>query len=124
MKTIAKIVGEKIRIKREALGISQKGLAGLAKISAISLNRYENGKQAPQGANLIAIATALQCKPEDLYGSEGELKFTDALDVLEAFENATPFRRAVVLAVLKQDASLVADFDKALVQFVRSLEGT
>jgi transcriptional regulator with XRE-family HTH domain len=70
VKTIAELVGKNIRSRRGALGLSQTALAKSAKISNITLNRIEAGKQAPQGASLQMIADVLGCSPEDLYVTE------------------------------------------------------
>lgn len=69
MNFIAKIVGKNIRVRREALGLSQSALSKLAKVSNVTISRIEAGTQAPQAISVDLIAAALGCTVEDLYAS-------------------------------------------------------
>ena len=85
MKTIAELVGKNIRARRVSLGITQTDLAKSAKISNITLNRIEKGKQAPQGASLAMIAEALLCTSEELYQAPpAEAPLGTRADILDA----------------------------------------
>lgn len=66
-------IGERIRQKREALGMKQNQLAEKAGILAPTLSRIERGTNGrdttfPTLENLQAIATALGCSCADLLG--------------------------------------------------------
>ena len=70
MESIDRIVAENIVWRRKNLGLSQKKLAEIAKINAITLNRIEKLKQPAGRASVEALATALGCAVEDLYKTE------------------------------------------------------
>lgn len=107
MKTIAELIGKNIRARRESLGISQTALAKSAKISNITLNRIENGKQAPQGASLQMIADALNCTAEQLSQSRasGEKIDSKILSAIErgaatfAQKNLSPERQKLIALI-------------------------
>lgn len=60
-------MGEKIRILREQIGITQKQLAQAIGVDASAVSFWESGKTQPTVANLVRIAEVLKCKPGDLF---------------------------------------------------------
>ncbi|MDA3147364.1 helix-turn-helix transcriptional regulator [Leucobacter sp. UCMA 4100] len=63
---IARIVGNKIRSRRRAIGISQQDLADMAEIHLTSLSRIERGITTPKVDMLARLATALDTTTADL----------------------------------------------------------
>jgi transcriptional regulator with XRE-family HTH domain len=61
-------LGEVIRQRRDALGMSQADLARAANIDARQIRRYEAGEQQPLFAVAVAIAEALKIPISDLAG--------------------------------------------------------
>ncbi len=61
---------ERIKVRRESLGLSQPELAhlmgGLA--SRAEVSQYENGRRQPSAAKLIDLSRALQCSTDWLLG--------------------------------------------------------
>lgn len=55
-------MGERIRKRREEIGLSQAGLARLLDIAQTQVNRYERGERVPRGPRLQKIARILRCK--------------------------------------------------------------
>lgn len=66
MRSLDEIVGENIRGRRDALGLTQKDLALASKLTPQSLNKIEKGKRQARSTNLALIAQALGCSKEDL----------------------------------------------------------
>ena len=63
-------LGERIRHHREKTAMKQKDLAKAAGISRVTLNRIENGEQAPRYENLVAIGKALGVSFTDLVNAD------------------------------------------------------
>ena len=68
--TLKKNIGEKIKFFRKKKGYSQDELAELVNIEMKSLSRIESGHNYPQCENLIAICSALEISPWQLYFSD------------------------------------------------------
>lgn len=58
--------GRRIRELRDARGMNQETLAGLAKLGRISLSRIENGKAEPGLRTLVNLARALDVTVSEL----------------------------------------------------------
>jgi transcriptional regulator with XRE-family HTH domain len=67
---LGKLVGPKIAIRREELGLSQEELADLAGLHRTSISPLELGKHAPQLTNLYRIAGVLRVSPFDLLADD------------------------------------------------------
>lgn len=63
-------VGHRIRARRQALGLTQAGLARAAGISPSYLNLIEHGRRSIGGALVVRIARALETDTEELSGRE------------------------------------------------------
>lgn len=57
----------KIRQFRRAVGLSQKQLASLIGVTTGAIGFYERGLREPNLATIKKLATALNCKPADLF---------------------------------------------------------
>lgn len=60
-------MGEKIKQRREAAGMSQKELAAKIGVDASAISMWENGVTSPKMGNLIKLAEIFKCKPGDLF---------------------------------------------------------
>ncbi|MFC5337192.1 helix-turn-helix domain-containing protein [Leucobacter denitrificans] len=56
----ARIIGERIRDARRALGISMDDLSELAEVSLTTIGKIERGTQSPTAETLVRIASALE----------------------------------------------------------------
>jgi len=78
MKTRRKIpahrrkLGDAVRVRRKALGLSQEGLAEVVDCHRNFVGRIERGEQNPTVDMLMRFAKALQCSVTDLF-SEANL---------------------------------------------------
>lgn len=60
-------MGEKIKQRREAAGMSQKELAAMIGVDASAISLWENDITSPKMGNLIKLAEIFKCKPGDLF---------------------------------------------------------
>lgn len=65
------MIGEKLRELRHGRHLSLTDVAGKARISAATLSRIENEKQALDVDMLFALARILRVTPEELVGGDG-----------------------------------------------------
>jgi len=71
---VARIVGRRLRERREAMGLSRLAVARAAGITWGKLASYEGGAKLPEIGTLIAISAALRWQvATTLRGVEGEL---------------------------------------------------
>lgn len=56
----------KIRMRREAAGMSQSELARQLRLDSSTVNKWESGASVPRLGNLIAMASILRCSVNDL----------------------------------------------------------
>jgi transcriptional regulator with XRE-family HTH domain len=61
-------MGRRLRLARQAKGMSVRGLARAAEVSASLISQIETGKTSPSVSTLYAITTALQISIEDVFG--------------------------------------------------------
>ncbi len=87
--------GRMIKTAREKKGISQEKLAGELKISRISINNYEQGRQAPNLDTAIKIALYLNIKLEVLVQEIDKSSLEYALDDLSNKELSHQLKDAV-----------------------------
>jgi transcriptional regulator with XRE-family HTH domain len=64
-----KIMGMRIKKKREALGLSQKKLAEQTQISPPAINQYEKGFKTPSTETLLRLAGVLDVSVDYLIGT-------------------------------------------------------
>jgi transcriptional regulator with XRE-family HTH domain len=102
---------------RTLRGLTQAGLAELAGLSTIAISHIETGHRWPRKETLKTLAKILKVSVDDLLSSENikprvsieNLTLSDAVLILEKIQTTTPLRRAFVLGVLFEDASLVPE---------------
>lgn len=58
------MIGERIQQARKAAGLSQRGLAEKANISAMAISKYENNQSTPSSEVLLALSRALAVRTE------------------------------------------------------------
>ncbi len=93
--------GQMIKKKREKRGISQEKLAKELNLSRISINNYEQGKQAPNLDTVMKIALYLKIHLNDLAQAVDESSLERALNNLEDKELSDKLRDA--LQTLKEE---------------------
>ncbi len=59
-------LGNKVRSRREELGMTQMELAKSARISQAHISKTESGSFVPKDSTLIVLAVALRLEPEEL----------------------------------------------------------
>jgi transcriptional regulator with XRE-family HTH domain len=64
--TLVKKLGEAVRQRREALGLSQESLAEAAAFDRTYISLIERGQRNPSFTNLCRLAAALDTSPSDL----------------------------------------------------------
>ena len=108
-------LGNAIRTRRWALGMTQQELAGRCGISFQQIQKYENGANRISFSRLAQIANALGTSVADfanaLMPADGTaptltelqmLAVPGALDLLTEFAELTPEARRILLAFLRQ----------------------
>jgi len=109
-------VGERIKLKREELELSQKELADKAEVSYSFMSDIENEKKKPSLPTLEKIATALNCTSAELLG--GDSAFNEIPDdLLEPLEllKLRPELKALLKTsskVTKKDIEFVIEYLK------------
>lgn len=63
-------IGKKIKLRREALGLSQMELAEKAHIGQPYISLLENDKYQPTAPVIAGLAKALKCSADYLIGDE------------------------------------------------------
>lgn len=96
------MVARNIKEWRKKRRMTQTDLANKSGLTAITINRIENGRQA-RAANLQAIATALECEVSDFYFQESTDSFREAVSILAALDEAQ-LARALGAIVAIQNA--------------------
>lgn len=61
-------IGKKIKLRREALGLSQKELSEKAHIGQPYISMLENDKYQPTAPVIVGLAKALKCSANYLIG--------------------------------------------------------
>lgn len=109
MKTLNDIIGEQIRKRRKALGLSQEKLSKeIGGCGAATVHHWEHGRFSPNTFYLCALADVLGCSVDSLLGRSGERMnlveykekvFSERPDVKEAYEGLERF----VLEILTRE---------------------
>lgn len=66
-------IGERIKLRRMQLGLSQNDLAEMVRTSQQQIGRYEKGANSPTAEIIIAMAQALETTTDWLLGVNDEL---------------------------------------------------
>ena len=75
-------LGQKIRLRRKKLGMTQEELAEKLGVVHQALSRIEQGHTAPKMDRLPAIAKALQCTVSDLFRDESDTDYASRMEDL------------------------------------------
>jgi len=90
-------VGSRIRIRRQALKISQSALAEALNLSFQQIQKYERGANRVSASMLVKIARKLQCSAGALLGETeehaGDAEFLSMLSTPGAVELMKAFNR-------------------------------
>lgn len=94
MKSLAEEIGERVRRRREALGLSRAELAQRSDLSEDALGLIERGENAPRVENLVRLSVALRVPVDALLGgrADGAGRRALALDRLIAWLERRPDR--------------------------------
>ena len=71
------LIGERIKERRLALGLSQEDLQKKTKIKNTMISNFENGKREPNLANIAKIAHALDTTIDKLYFGDESSSFIE-----------------------------------------------
>lgn len=104
--------GDRVRERRDALGISQVELAAILETSQSIIYRYEAKSHTPNGETLSKLADALQCSIDYLMGRVDQPNATSGLSGLE---------REVFNAIQSKDLPALIEL---LNQVAKSTHGT
>lgn len=105
-------VGSRIRVRRQALKISQSALADALNLSFQQIQKYERGANRVSASMLVKIARKLECSAAALLGETeahaGDAEFLQllsapgAVDLLTAFSKISdPAVRSAVISVAR-----------------------
>lgn len=119
---MANEIGAKIKRFRKERGLTQGDLADRSGVAFRSIQDIELGKRTPRADTIEMLAQALGVSPNKLLGEvipsgatlsasaiPGPLTPADCAAVLLQLAEVSPERRAFVLGVLFDDASIVPD---------------
>lgn len=83
-------VGERIREKRQEIGMKQKSLADKVGISPQHLYQYESDRRVPKLDMLTKIADALGTTAEHLLGNEVDMTIEELINRINAHRDPDP----------------------------------
>ena len=95
---------QRIKQRREELGISQEELAARIGLTQTQVSRYELGDSDPKASALAAIARALMVTTDWLVGlddREVDALSPDEKQALEVYRAVPPDRQANVLEIMR-----------------------
>ena len=104
-------VGERVRMRRKLLGVSQDQLADSLGLTFQQVQKYERGTNRVSASMLVRIAAKLQTTVGSLVGEDvvaeqdvamlTALSTPGAIDLLRAYGQATPKGRRAILNVAR-----------------------
>ena len=111
-------LGQRIRQRRKALGVSQTALAHAVGLTFQQIQKYERGFNRVSFSRLVDIAHALDCRVIDLIGElddattagpnlradAGHMQAAGAPELLAAYAAAPPSLRRVILKLVSEIA--------------------
>lgn len=129
-------LADRIRSRRKELRITQSELAERSGLSFAVIQSLERGNTDPRKKTLEAVAIGLNFSMAELLGEsntkpaqsplsptaiKGPLTVNDCAVILSRFADISPERRAVVLGILFDDASLVPESPAGLLQLLSTI---
>lgn len=105
-------VGAEIRARRRRLDLSQTDLANACRVTFQQVQKYERGANRVSASMLVRIASALRCKPGDMFPSTGEDASKPSPLVADAFAVAgkTHGQAFLALAAEADDEDVTAAY--------------
>lgn len=96
-------LAERIRRRREHLGMTQQEVARPLSISREAVQQWENGKTAPRGKRLRALSDLLQCSVQWLMTDDAEIRERlSGADMLSAVFESLPERDRLIVMDLAE----------------------
>jgi transcriptional regulator with XRE-family HTH domain len=110
-------IGQRIRERRRAIGMSQQDLAEVLRITFQQVQKYERGANRISFSRLVEIADAMQCRLNDLTEGLDQNRSTQELDHLNAL-----LRQDGALEILEAFAAIrSAGLRRTLIAHARAL---
>lgn len=123
---ISNSLSDRIRLRRKALRLTQSELAERSGLSFAVIQTLESGKTDPRRKTLEAVAAGLDISIAELLGPEpaptdkaptslsssavtGPITIKDGALILSQLADISPERRALVLAILFDDSSVIPE---------------
>lgn len=100
-KNIAKVIGRRIRAKREENSMTQKALADKVDITPSAINQFEKGGKKPSSEVLASIARELGVSADYLLGASEEENLFLSDDMVTAFRDFKGLSKADREIILK-----------------------
>jgi len=99
-KNLSEIIGKRIKIQREEIGLSQKALAEEVDISPAAINQFEKGEKKPSSEVLARIAGKLGVSTDYLLGaSDDKVSLTgNVAAAFRDFKELTTKDRQIILS--------------------------
>lgn len=103
MSELNKIIGKRIKDRRNELGMTQKQLAQEIGCAEITVRQYESGRNAPKIDTRVAIANALKIGYAELFAVDYTNSSNTSIDI-------AALKRGDIEHAIKEPADLVATF--------------
>lgn len=107
---IRSLIGDRIRRYRKARSLTQSQVAEAIGCEVATLSRYERGEFAPDGEQLMKLATLFQISPIDFFPGETEVDRQTARDLRA---------RLIDMAYLIENPAHLAWLIEGAAQFLR-----
>lgn len=106
---MSQTIGDKLRLLREARGMTQDDLAEAANLNRVTIAKYESGRIEPKSKTLLKLANALEVSPDYLITAEHiekEAEFlppksTEAKIISAGIDRMSPENRARALNMFR-----------------------
>lgn len=106
-------LGARIRIRREALKITQAQLADASDVTFQQIQKYERGINRVSAGRLAQIAAKLKCHPGELYAAPVEDDCDDAVTLLRRTHDGVELANSFV--------TMPEDHRRSLMNIVRAM---
>lgn len=119
-------LGQRIKLRRKQIGISQKGLSKAVGVSDSSISLWESDHTAPRGENLHELASALQCSPTwILFGDEDKTPESPRQldDIQQLSENELEMLRLFRVLPESEQLAQMNGMRSRVKNFIRQLNG-
>lgn len=94
-------IGERIRERREALGITQAQLGKAVHVTFQQVQKYERGANRVSASKLLLMADTLRCHVSELYGEAATEDIPGAGRMQRAWEKLDAIQREAVTSMLE-----------------------